>query len=347
MKEGLVFVKENNTLEVKIHDVPVPQPGPDQVLIQVVVSGTNQKDWKFPQWMPQVNGTNTGDDIAGLVHAVGQNVTEFKKGDRVAALHEMNALYGSYAEYAISECHTTFHIPAKVSFEGAATVPLTAMTAVIALFSELSVPPVAWIRCEKTKQKVRGGVLVYGATGAVGQFAVKLLKKTGVHPIICVAGKGKDQVEKQLDKSKGDVVVDYRNGEEALVQGIRKAIPQGASLRYAFDTVSDKGSYNYILKVLDQGEGSALAVTLPVPQDQIPRSVRLCSVAVAAAHTDRREVAFAWARLFGLGLKEGWLTPHPHEVVPGGLNGVQAALTNMKDGKASGIKYVLRIADAR
>lgn len=61
---------------------------------------------------------NQGDDIAGIVYAVGINVTEFRRGDRVAALHEMTAPGGSYAEYAVSWEHCTFHIPEKTTFEG-------------------------------------------------------------------------------------------------------------------------------------------------------------------------------------------------------------------------------------
>ena len=61
---------------------------------------------------------NQGDDIAGIVEAVGENVSEFKHGDRVAGFHEMGTAGGSYAEYAISWQHTCFHIPKQISFEG-------------------------------------------------------------------------------------------------------------------------------------------------------------------------------------------------------------------------------------
>ena len=64
---------------------------------------------------------NEGDDIAGTVHAVGEGVTEFKVGDRVAAFHQMGTTGGSYAEYAVSWAYTTFHIPEKTSFEGMCT----------------------------------------------------------------------------------------------------------------------------------------------------------------------------------------------------------------------------------
>jgi len=61
---------------------------------------------------------NSGDDIAGTVAAVGEDVYEFKPGDRVAAFHEMGTAHGSFAEYAIAHDYTTFHIPDNTSFEG-------------------------------------------------------------------------------------------------------------------------------------------------------------------------------------------------------------------------------------
>ena len=62
---------------------------------------------------------NQGDDISGVIHEVGEGVSEFKVGDRVAAFHEMQAPGGSYAEYAVSWEHTTLRLPPKISFEGA------------------------------------------------------------------------------------------------------------------------------------------------------------------------------------------------------------------------------------
>lgn len=127
--------------------------------------------------------------------------------------------WGSYAEYAIAFEHTTFHIPHKITFEEAATIPLAGMTAVLGLFRVLGVPE-PWVRSDDDRRdRVKGGVAVYGASSAVGAFAVKILRKCGVHPIICVAGGGKGFVEGLIDRGKGDTVVDYRDGEEAIVKG--------------------------------------------------------------------------------------------------------------------------------
>lgn len=62
--------------------------------------------------------SNTGDDIAGVVESVGENVFEFKKGDRVAAFHEIATPGGSFAEYAVAPENTTIRIPKSLSFEG-------------------------------------------------------------------------------------------------------------------------------------------------------------------------------------------------------------------------------------
>ncbi|RAK96013.1 GroES-like protein, partial [Aspergillus ibericus CBS 121593] len=113
----------------KLIDSPIPDINDDQVLIKVVVSGSNPKDWKVPELAVNQDsaffqryarvrqGVNQGDDIAGVVVKTGKNVVEFKEGDRVAAFHEMLAPGGSYAEYAVAWAHTTFHLPAEVSFE--------------------------------------------------------------------------------------------------------------------------------------------------------------------------------------------------------------------------------------
>ena len=92
----------------------IPQPNADHVLIKVVVSGSNPKDWKIPN--QRKTPLNSGDDIARTIEKVGENVTEFKLGDRAAAFHEMMTPHGSFAEYAIAWTHTTFHLPKKGFF---------------------------------------------------------------------------------------------------------------------------------------------------------------------------------------------------------------------------------------
>ncbi|TKA38829.1 hypothetical protein B0A49_13964 [Cryomyces minteri] len=115
MKEAVIHAGP----KVEIRDSPIPKPKPGQVIIKVIVSGSNPKDWKIPEWMPDAPALNQGDDIAGTIYAVGDGVTEFRQGDRVAAFHEMLTPNGSYGEYAVAWAHTTFFLPEKTSYEGA------------------------------------------------------------------------------------------------------------------------------------------------------------------------------------------------------------------------------------
>lgn len=111
MKEAIV----HPGTRVEIIDSEIPQPNANQVLIKINFSGRNPKGWKRPEWFQKAH--NSGDDISGIVEAVGAEVTEFRPGDRVAALHEMMAPGGSYAQYGLAWEFATFHLPPNISFE--------------------------------------------------------------------------------------------------------------------------------------------------------------------------------------------------------------------------------------
>lgn len=116
MKEAFIL---DSSLSVEIRDVPIPKPALGQVLIKIVVSGTNPKDWKMPVLFSKDSPpANHGDDMAGYVEAVGEGVKGFQKGDRVGAFHEMRTEHGSFAEYGVAWDYCTFHLPEGTSFEG-------------------------------------------------------------------------------------------------------------------------------------------------------------------------------------------------------------------------------------
>lgn len=339
MKEAII----SKGPKVTIHDVPLPQiTNPHQLLIKVAVSGSNPKDWKTPEWTGKP--LNHGDDIAGIVEAVGEAVNEFKVGDRVASFHEMRSTGGSYAEYALGWDWSTFLIPKNVSFEDAATVPLAAMTAAIGIYQRLGLPE-PWV-----KATVPTPLVIYGGASAIGAFAIQLARLSNIHPIIAVAGRGASFVESLLEHSKGDCIVDYRNGDDAVVFGIKEAL-KGRPLCYAFDGVSDYNSYINLSKVLHQERGNITLVILSKTYSEIPESITKSITYVGNVHNEEgkkegtREFSYAWFRLFAKGLAEGWVKPHPYEVLAGGLAGVELGLRNLKEGKASAVKYVFRIAE--
>ncbi|KAK5101330.1 hypothetical protein LTS08_004937 [Lithohypha guttulata] len=349
MKSVQVYKNDQGSVASKLVDIPEPDPSqlkPHQLIIKVHVSGSNPKDWKIPLLVPALNNSNSGDDIVGTVTAVGSSVTEFKAGDRVAAFHEMTKEFGSFAEYAVAWEHTTFMMPKNISDEEGATIPLAAMTAAVGLYTALELPE-PWVRSGPARESCRGGVVVYGAASAVGAFAVKLLMKSDIHPIICVAGNGIEFVEGLIDRSKGDTIVDYRKGGDAIVQGLREGVAKGQTLRHAYDAVSDHGSYGYLCQVLDTKSGALLTTVLPGKKyEGIPEGVTNVVTQVGSVHQDRNhDFGYAWFRLFGQGLKEGWFKAHPYEVIKGGLNGVGEGLSRLQQGKVSATKMVFRVAD--
>ena len=162
-----------------------------------------------------------------------------------------------------------------------------------------------------------------------------------------------------IDPSKGDLVLDYRQGKDNLVQNLRAAVQNaGGKVEYAFDCISEHGSYMNICEVLDHKTGK-IALILPGSEyKEIPATIEQHITTVASAQigtdgdpwqkktgmqTGNEEFAMAFFRYFGRGLQRGFFKGHPFEVVPGGLGGIQGALQNLKDGKASAVKYVFRL----
>ncbi|KAK4124517.1 GroES-like protein [Parathielavia appendiculata] len=346
MKEALV----SKGTQVQIVDSSIPAINDDQVLIKVIVSGSNPKDWKLPDLLG--GSTNQGDDIAGIVEKVGANVFEFKPGDRVAAFHEMRTPHGSYAEYAVAWQHTTFHIPKSISFEA---IPLAAMTAAVGLYLRLGLPQ-PWSPPASASEPIRGPtpLLIYGAASAVGIYTVQLAQRSNIHPLICVAGRACDYVEGFIDRSKGDVVVDYRQGDEALVAGIVEALDGQPALAHVLDAVSEASSITNIAEVLrrvgakDDLSGAVkgrATFVLGGEKEGLPDGVEKSITMVGSVHNEAKDFGYVYYRYFAKGLLEGWFKPQKTEVVPGGLGGIQTALQNLKDGKASAVKYVFRIGE--
>lgn len=338
---------------VTVSSVPLPDlPSTSHLRIKVVACGINPKDWKNPEILK--NNLNQGEDISGIVAAVGDDVREFQVGDRVAAMHGMLQPGGGYAEYAVVPKHTTFHLADSVSFEQGATVPLAAMTAALGLYQRLRLP-VPW---SPNQDDTRCPLLIYGASSAVGAFAVKLATLSNIHPIICVAGKGSHYVEGLIDRSRGDVILDYRTGD--LIAEIKKVMGQ-TKLKHVFDAVSENGSLETVASVIDP-DGSMVVVLPGKRYTEIPNSVNLSLTQVGKIHHEaypgiRRDSkpcgplgvendkvsAAMFFKFFGLGLANGFLSGHPETVVLGGLYGLKEALTNLKTGKASATKYVVLV----
>ncbi|GKU08541.1 unnamed protein product, partial [Fusarium langsethiae] len=187
-------------------------------------------------------------------------------------------------------------------------------------------------------------LVIWGASSAVGSYAIQLAKRVNIHPLICIAGRAQEHVESLIDRGKGDTVIDYRKGRNTVVQEIKECLGD-KNLECAFDAISEGGSYQTVCEVLDKTTGKITLIIPAQSYSDIPKSITKSVTTVASIHEDLRDFGYVYTTYFSKGLKDGWLKAHPQEVIPGGLEDIEKGLMNLENGTASAVKYVYRIAD--
>lgn len=183
---------------LNIEEIPTPTPGPEQLLIQVKAAALNRADilqrrGKYPP--PQGESDILGLEIAGEVAAVGQNVTDYKIGDRVFGLVGS----GGYAQYCVIDSHVAMRIPDTMSFIEAAAVPEAFLTALEALFTLGNLQP-------------DESVLIHAGGSGVGTAAIQLAKFCGATVYTTVGHTEKISRVKLLG---ADYVIPYKNSDFA------------------------------------------------------------------------------------------------------------------------------------
>ena len=162
---------------LKNEKIEIPKPRSNELLVKVRAAGVNPLDWRMRRGhLRPLGGLKRrrvpGRDVAGEVVEVGGGVEGFRAGGRVYAM--LDSLFGGYAEYAVVGGDAAARMPENLSFEEAAAVPLAALTAVQALRGALRDLP---HDCDEALGRRR--VLVNGASGGVGTFAVQFAKVFG------------------------------------------------------------------------------------------------------------------------------------------------------------------------
>ena len=186
-----------------VRNKPAPgKPGPNDVLVKVHAASVNPKDWKLNYHIAMLASPLLvkrlpplfGDDLDGTVLAVGSKVRDFAVGDRVYGM-DMRLRTASLAEQTLIDQKRIAKMPVSLSFAEAASMPLAAQTALQGL----------------RKGKARSGsrVLIIGASGGVGTFAVQIAKVLGCHVTGVCSGKNAEFV-RQLG---ADEVIDYTEGD--------------------------------------------------------------------------------------------------------------------------------------
>lgn len=201
---------------LELVEMPKPQPGQGQMLVEVRAAGLNPADYKLIQlssdsWeYPHVPGL----DLAGVVVEVGSGVDGFNVGDRVCA-HIDLAGQGCFAEFAVAPTYATAHIPENVTFEEAAGMLSTGITAY-------------QVVNRKVNLANRTTALIHAGSGGVGSMAVQLAKEAGLTVYTTVPGSAKEFV-RELG---ADVAIDFE--KEDFVETI-KALTDGKGVDFILD----------------------------------------------------------------------------------------------------------------
>jgi NADPH2:quinone reductase len=212
---------------LKLADLPMPSPQPNEAVVQIKAAGVNfidvyLREGRYPAPLPFVNGQ----EAAGVVTDVGNEVTTFKAGDRVAYA----SVTGSYAEYAAVPANRLVKIPDELDFELAAAAMLQGMTAHYLLHSSYPL-------------KSGETALIHAAAGGVGLLLVQMAKKIGAR-VIATAG---TQVKAELALAAGaDECIVYT---ESDFETETKRLTDGKGVHAVYDGVG-KATFDKDLNIL-------------------------------------------------------------------------------------------------
>jgi NADPH:quinone reductase-like Zn-dependent oxidoreductase len=221
---------------LRVGEVDKPAPGKNEMLVRVKAAAVNARDWHLMRGDPYLarlaapmlglGAPKTrirGSDFAGVVEAVGRNVTGFRAGDEVYG--DLREADGAFAEYLCVPEALAGHKPANLTFQQAATVPLAASTALRGLRDTAQVKP---------GQRV----LINGASGGVGTFAVQMAKAFGA-TVTAVCRTRNVELVRSLG---ADTVIDYT----------REDFTRGGKQDVVFDLVGNR-SLKELRRVLAPG----------------------------------------------------------------------------------------------
>ena len=242
--KAILFPQYGSPDVLQLQDVPQPTPQDDEVLVKVMAAAANPADWhrlradpflvRLSDGLFSPKNPRLGADMAGRVTAVGRLVTEFQVGDEVFC----ESGSGTFAEYVCVKEKSLAHKPANLSFAQAAAVPLAGFTALQGL---------------RDKGQIKAGqsVLINGASGGVGTFAVQIAKAWGTEVTAVCSGRNHDLVrsigaDHAIDYTKQDFT---RTGQQydliydaignRSVRDLRRALkPHGIASVAGFTTLS-------------------------------------------------------------------------------------------------------------
>jgi len=309
---------------LRVEDVPSPVPGPGKVLIDVKAAAINFPDALIVQGLYQSKPElpfSPGSELAGVVAAVGEGVTNVRVGDRVIALVGS----GAFAEHCLADAHQALPLPAGMDFELGAAFVLTYGTSLHALRR------IANLRPGET-------VLVLGAAGGVGVAAIEIAKAMGARVIAAASSAGKLALCKQVG---ADETINYN--EEDLRKRV-DALTGGKGADVVYDPVGGKTTEIALRATAWRGRFLVIGFAAgEIPK--VPLNLALLKeraiLGVFWGDAMRREPAAHLANMKQLGewFAAGKVKPVISERVP--LAGAAAAIQRLADRQAMGKLVVL------
>ena len=196
--KAFVLRRYGGPANTQFADMPQPSPRAGELLVRVHAAGINPVDFKTRAGMLRVIRDYPlpvvmGNELSGVVEAVGAQVTRFARGERVFARVDKDFM-GAFAEYAVVHEDHAARMPAALDFTAAAAVPLAALTALQALRDELHL-------------SAGERVFIPGGAGGVGTFAIQLARRIGAQVATTASARGESLVR----RLGADVVVDYEH----------------------------------------------------------------------------------------------------------------------------------------
>lgn len=329
---------------LSIEERITPEPGPNEVLIEVKAIAINpvdyfQRDLGFPPVLsyPAVLGS----DVAGLVVKVGSNVSHVPpSGSRVIALassfyEDGSPDHGAFQKYVLAPEQCVVGLPDSLAFEEGAILPLAVLTALSGWTT------IGIAIGTKYSSKYKQAVLVWGGASSVGTMAVQSAKSMGftVYTTASVKNHG------YLEKLGADAVFDYK-ASDVVSQIIDTVKKDGVNLRTAYCAV--EGSLQPTLDVLEKTKGDAIAKVayapplLPGAPTLEGADIKFVLPPMEAA--ERNDHVFKCFHVWlSDGLEASTVVPSPRiQVEAGGLEGLNKALDTLKAG-VSGTKIVVQV----
>lgn len=337
-KQTALLVTEVGGRVHTVSDWPIPQPGPKQVQIRVTVAGLNPHDQKVRDvglFVQDNAPTVLGNDITGIITALGPGVTKYKVGDRIVSQSNMPSAQKAMQQYAVVDENFSSKIPAGFTDDEAATIPTNALAGLIALFdpSGLGIPA-PWASKEGDDAFDHAGttLLIIGGGSNCGRFGVQLAHLAGIGTIVVVGGS-----QAELKRYGATHVVDRHGGSEAVLARIRDVV--GDNLIYAYDAVNPPANQHLALSALSSSRTGMLARLLSgrgaIDESRIlgekNEGYALRDV-LGLSHIRPETAKPFWDRLGGL-LEEGKLVPLAYETVKGlDVDKVNEVLDRYRDG---------------